>query len=140
MAAVDVTVKDTEVYLRGIISSLYILLTQLHDHQGPQTQKALVAEVKNLCQQLVQLSKTARRLSIKIPFDIIEYVEQSRNPDIYTREFVELIQRYNQELKGRVEAFAQFRDILGKEMMSAMPEIKDDVRQVVLATGGNVED
>ena len=59
--AMDVTVKDAEgehsklirmkpahnelVYLRGVISSLYILLTQLHDHQGPQTQKAIVAEM-----------------------------------------------------------------------------------------------
>ena len=47
--------------------------------------------------------------------------------------------RNNQQLKGRSEAFASFRDILGREMMSAIPDIKEDVREVVESTGGKVE-
>jgi mediator of RNA polymerase II transcription subunit 10 len=46
--------------------------------------------------------------------------------------------RYNQQLKGRSEAFAAFRDILGREMSSAMPEIRSEVQQVLEATGGKV--
>ncbi|TKA30227.1 Mediator of RNA polymerase II transcription subunit 10 [Friedmanniomyces endolithicus] len=89
--------------------------------------------------QPVMLSQTARRLPTRIPLDIIEYVEQTRNPDIYTREFVELVMRYNQQLRGRTEAFGNFRHILAREMASAIPEIKDDVNQVIEVTGGRVE-
>ena len=46
--------------------------------------------------------------------------------------------RYNQQLKGRSAAFAQFRDVLGREMMSAIPDIRDQVREVVRASGGQV--
>jgi len=99
----------------------------------------LTATSKQLIQNLVQLSQTARRLPTRIPLDIIEYVEQTRNPDIYTREFVELVMRYNQQLKGRTEAFGNFRDILAREMASAIPEIRNDVMQVVEITGGRVE-
>lgn len=47
--------------------------------------------------------------------------------------------RYNQEQKGRSEGCAQFRDILAREMMSAIPDIKDDVKRVVQASGGQVD-
>lgn len=93
---------------------------------------------KGLVQWLQSLSQTARRLPTHLPIEIIQYVENSRNPDIYTREFVELVMRYNQQQKGRSDAFAQFRDILGRELMSGIPDIKDDVKKVVEASGGRV--
>lgn len=88
---------------------------------------------KRLLHSLIQLSQTARRLPVHLPKDIINYVEQSRNPDIYTREFVELVMRYNQQLKGRSEAFSSFRDILAREMTSAIPDIAEDVKRVTEA-------
>lgn len=47
--------------------------------------------------------------------------------------------RYNQQQKGRSEAFAKFRDLLGEQMVGGIPEIKDDVRRVVQASGGRLE-
>ena len=75
----------------------------------------------------------------KLPLDIIQYVENSRNPDIYTREFVELVMKYNQQLKGRSDAFASFRDVLGAEMMGGIPDIREETRSIVQASGGRVE-
>jgi len=77
--------------------------------------------------------------TIQLPPEIIDYVDAARNPDIYTREFVELVQRGNQDLKGKAEAFASFRDILAREMRSAMPECRREVDRAVVATGGRVD-
>lgn len=77
-----------------------------------------------------------RLSSIQLPPEIIDYVDSARNPDIYTREFVELVQRGNQDLKGKREAFAGFRDVLAREMRSAMPECAGEVDRVVAVTGG----
>ncbi|KAL2866694.1 mediator complex subunit NUT2 [Aspergillus lucknowensis] len=74
--------------------------------------------------------------SIALPPEIIDYVDAARNPDIYTREFVELVQRGNQDLKGKKEAFASFRDVLAREMRGAMPEVRGEVEKVIRATGG----
>ena len=63
-------------------------------------------------------------------------MEDGRNPDIYTREFVELVQKGNQYLKGKAEAFASFRDVLAREIEGAMPEVRGEVRRVVEATSG----
>jgi mediator of RNA polymerase II transcription subunit 10 len=71
-----------------------------------------------------------------VPQELIQYVDSGRNPDIYTREFVEGARRSNQLMKGKVEAFGDFRDILAEQMAKANPELKDDIERVLDATGG----
>lgn len=66
----------------------------------------------------------------------MSYVDSARNPDIYTREFVELVKKGNKTVKGKSEAFGSFRDILAQEMASAIPDIKGEVDKVVEYTKG----
>lgn len=80
---------------------------------------------------------TAPDLKVNIPPEIIQYVDDSRNPDIYTREFVEMARRQNQLMKGKTEAFASFRDMLAETMLTSMPELKDYVLEAVSSTGGS---
>ena len=77
------------------------------------------------------LSNDASALPQQIPPEIIDYVDSGRNPDIYTREFVELVQKGNQYLKGRSEAFTGFRDALADEMVKAWPEMRNDVNNIL---------
>ncbi|KAL2753376.1 hypothetical protein ACRALDRAFT_1082994 [Sodiomyces alcalophilus JCM 7366] len=69
-----------------------------------------------------------------IPRELVQYVENGRNPDIYTREFVELVRRGNQLMRGKMRAFAALRDTLAGEMKKAMPEVAADVARVVEMT------
>lgn len=86
------------------------------------------------------LHSSSGDLDILIPQEVIQYVDDGRNPDIYTREFVELARRSNQLLKGRQEAFASFRDILATQMMAAMPGLRNDIKHILNMTGGNGAD
>ncbi|KAI7497961.1 hypothetical protein KC367_g5468 [Hortaea werneckii] len=130
------TIEEVDVHLRNIINSLYLLIMSIHDYQGAETLKSVTTEIKHLINLLVTTSRTARRLPTFIPVEIIGYVESTRNPDIYTRDFVELVMRYNQSLAGQSAGLAQFRDIFGKEIMSAIPELSKDVNEILVATGG----
>lgn len=134
------TLAQIDEQLKLIVQNLYNLIVQSLDHQGTLTEDAMKREIQSLIQNLVLLIRTAPSLPLEIPPDIIRYVEQARNPDIYTREFVELAQAQNQRLKGKSEAFAQLRDILAKEVMTAMPEVRNEVKRVVESTGGRVDD
>ncbi len=75
----------------------------------------------------------------QVPPEIIDYVDEGRNPDIYTREFVELVQKGNQFMKGKSEAFASFRDILAEEIVKNMPELNEDVTRVLEGRKGEEE-
>ncbi|KAL8863604.1 MAG: hypothetical protein Q9178_000286 [Gyalolechia marmorata] len=122
--AVDDQIKD-------VIQDLFQIQVATHNYAGPQTQQELVRLITRLAGSLATLSNDASALPDQIPPEIVDYVDSGRNPDIYTREFVELVQKSNQYLKGRSEAFTRFRDELAEEMVKAWPEMKTDVDNVL---------
>jgi mediator of RNA polymerase II transcription subunit 10 len=126
------------VHLRSIISNLFYVLVEAHDFKGQGTKDAMTGQIKDLIENLQDLSKTSRRLPTTVPLNLIQYVEGKRNPDVYKRQIVEMVQQYNQLQSGRSQAFTSFRDILGREMMSAIPDIREDVKLVLEASGGSV--
>jgi mediator of RNA polymerase II transcription subunit 10 len=91
-----------------------------------------------LIQKIASILRLTPHLNVQIPPDVIEYVQEGRNPDIYTREFVELAMRNNQRLRGKMDAFAKFRDVLAREVAGAVPALRADVEKVVVHTGGDV--
>ena len=72
---------------------------------------------------------------IELPPEILDYVDGGRNPDVYTREFVELVQRGNAVLNGKQEAFKSFSEIFAQELASAMPETQTEVERVMHNAG-----
>jgi mediator of RNA polymerase II transcription subunit 10 len=99
----------------------------------------MLAETSNLHAHLLALSRAARTLSIELPPEIVQYVEDGRNPDIYTREFAELAQRNNQKLKGKSEAFKAFARVLGREIGGGVPELRGVAEGVLVKTGVGLE-
>ena len=98
-----------------------------------------VAISHDLTGSLQSLTITSQNLNIQIPPEIVEYLEEGRNPDIYTREFVELVQKGNQYLKGKSEAFGSFRDILAEDIIKAWPEMEKNVRGIVRGQSRNAD-
>ncbi|GKZ18049.1 RNA polymerase II mediator complex subunit [Aspergillus brasiliensis] len=153
MAPVPLSTVDTD--LKDVIQHLFEIQSAVHGYLGPETQQELVRKIKNLTLALSTLSTHTSDNhpdaqsqspgnnsndppihSIQLPPEIIDYVDAARNPDIYTREFVELIQRGNQDLRGKKEAFGSFRDVLAREMRGAMPEVRGEVDRVLASFGG----
>jgi mediator of RNA polymerase II transcription subunit 10 len=96
--------------------------------------------IESLLTQLTNLINSAPNLNVSVPVEVINYVQEGRNPDIYTREFVELIMKLNQMHKGKTEAFGKFRNVLAREFVGAVPEMERPVRQVVESSGGKIAD
>lgn len=144
--------------VKNVLHDIFQVMTQIshYDASGRPSREPLVNDIQNLTESLKKVHTEAELLPpppdpassstitpntapsgyIGIPLPLIQYVEDGRNPDIYTREFVELVRRMNQLAKGKVHAFRSFRDILAHEMNSALPELRDDVQRVLENTGG----
>ncbi|RMJ15303.1 hypothetical protein CDV36_005021 [Fusarium kuroshium] len=135
---VDHNVLEQE--LKDVIQDLYQIMVQIatYDSVGRPSKEVLSNEIKTLSQSLqkVHISASPPNNLPSVPPELLEYVEHGRNPDIYTREFVELVRRGNQLMRGKRHAFETFRDTLAENMTTAMPELREDVAQVVEATGG----
>lgn len=140
--------KKTE-QLKDTIQDLYQILVQVTTYNATPsapTAPALADSVQALSHSLQRVHMTATAGAPpspdlpgalpKIPPELVQYVENGRNPDIYTREFVELVRRGNQLMKGKMNAFAQFRDVLADHVERGMPELREDVGRVL--EGGKV--
>ncbi|KAM0263045.1 hypothetical protein ACHAQJ_001424 [Trichoderma viride] len=142
MAPVDRIDHDgIEQQLKDVIQDFYRVMVQVstYDSMGVSSKEVLTKEIKTISTSLQHVHEAASppHLLPSVPPELLEYVENGRNPDIYTREFVELVRRGNQLMRGKVSAFGSFRDVLAEQMSSAMPELRDDVARVLEATGGN---
>ena len=42
-------------------------------------------------------------------------------------------------MKGKLEAFGSFRDVLAEAMVAGLPELRRDVLDVVVKTGGRAD-
>ena len=78
---------------------------------------------------------TASIQGTTIPGEILDYVDSGRNPDIYTRDFVEVVQKGNAILHGKQQAFGAFTRILGREMKLQMPETRSEVDRMLKSAG-----
>ncbi|KAK4135502.1 hypothetical protein BT67DRAFT_461783 [Trichocladium antarcticum] len=145
MAPLNADLQPVQENTKNVIQDLFQILAQVsnYDTAGRPSREALAQDIQSLSTSLHQIHHTASALPADltpgIPEPLVQYVENGRNPDIYTREFVELVRRLNQLTRGKTHAFRDFRDVLAREMRGALPELADDVRMVVAATGGETE-
>ncbi|GKT88213.1 mediator of RNA polymerase II transcription subunit 10 [Colletotrichum tofieldiae] len=120
------TPAELEQQLKDTIQDLYQIMVQVTTYNATPSNPSGPA----LSESVQALSQSLQR----IPPELVQYVENGRNPDIYTREFVELVRRGNQLMKGKMGAFAQFRDVLADHIERGMPELRDDVARVLEGT------
>ncbi|KAK6509585.1 RNA polymerase II mediator complex subunit [Arthrobotrys musiformis] len=126
---------DTE--LRNVIQSLYEIAVSTYRNDAPNPGDIVVGQFKDLITKFDHLQTAAQGVGdLSIPREVIGYVEHGRNPDIYTREFVELAIKQNQYLNGKQRAFQDFRDVLAEHINTAFPELRGDVDEVLENTGG----
>ena len=118
-----------------MIQTLYELTVAVSASATPEV---LSSNLQQLVSDFTRLSSTSEAVpdAVALPREVIQYVEDGRNPDIYTREFVELVVKENQGMKAKLKAFRDFRDELAAQMVVAFPELKGEVEKVLDGTGG----
>ncbi|KAG0683342.1 RNA polymerase II mediator complex subunit [Pichia californica] len=114
--------------ISSIIETFVHLGVQVHDFQGTEEAKlGLANHINKTILKLRDISCRNDLSNIIIPTDLLNYIQDGRNPDIYTREFVEVVRKINQYLNGKSLAFEKFRDILAASIKQEFPELTSEV-------------
>ncbi|KAJ8097901.1 transcription factor subunit Med10 of mediator complex-domain-containing protein [Lipomyces tetrasporus] len=124
--------------LRQVIETLIELAIGVHDYESvAQSKDAVIARVNLLTSQLSELASTAKESvsDVLVPREIVQYIEDGRNPNVYTREFVELLVKQNQFVNGKMRAMRDFRDVLAEQIRETYPELSNEVDVVLQNTG-----
>lgn len=120
-----------------IVESFIEVGVLVHDFQGTDNSSAsLTVRLNQAIEQLGTLSKYKQEelSTLPVPLDVLQYIEDGRNPNVYTREFVEATKKSNQHLRGKMVAFKQLRDILGGLIEGEFPELKEDIEDIYKRT------
>lgn len=126
--------------IQSLVESLIDLGVLVHDNQGTvQSQNALTQKTNQVVSQLSGLTDSPFTRQYPIPVDVLTYIEDGRNPDIYTREFVEVTAKFNAKLKGKMTAFSKLQDILGAKLVEEFPHLKEGVDDVSRRTKANTD-
>ncbi len=134
-------VKDTSsvhVTLKDIIQYLSEIQMQTHGYV-PETQNLMVDKMTDLAESLSRLQTlTSPRESpnnpihnVQVAPEIIDYVDDGRNPDIFTRDFVENVQRGNAVINGKQQAFRDFTEIYAQALKEGIPGTSRQVDKVM---------
>lgn len=128
---VNQKVPQVQEDLSSIIETLLYLGVQVHDFQSTQDAKVgLSNHINKLLSQLQNLNKKDTS-NILIPSDILQYIQDGRNPDIYTREFIEVVRKLNQFNNGKSQAFSKFHEILSSSIKQEFPELTTDIDKII---------
>lgn len=129
---------ETTEKLQILIENLINVGAGIHDTPGTQQSfQALTYGFNEIIHQLGELNSDPRLDKYPIPIDVMNYIEDGRNPDIYTREFIEVNARSNARLKGRMQEFGKLRNILGDKVAAEYPELNDIIKDIKERTSGN---
>jgi hypothetical protein len=96
--------QELENQLRQTIETLVEISLLVHDTTGSQENKeGLIEQMDTLVKEFQRLKEI--KCDKQIPIDVIDYIDQGRNPDVYTREFVELLLKQNQFIHGKMDIY-----------------------------------
>ncbi|QLG72247.1 hypothetical protein HG535_0C06010 [Zygotorulaspora mrakii] len=124
----------------AIIESFIELGVSVYDFPG--TSEATQGMITNLKRNVDRLSKLNQKSNdpesqlnnVNVPIEVVQYIEDGRNPDIYTREFVEAIRRSNQYQRAKMQGLKQLRDSLAEKIAEEFPDLEPSVQNIVKRT------
>lgn len=138
----DTPLAATADQLLALVESFIELGVLVHDNQGTiQSHTALTHKTNQVISQLSGITASPFTHQYPVPADVIAYIEDGRNPDIYTREFIEVTAKSNARLKSKMLGFGQLRDVLGEKLGKEFPGLVDSIedikRRTLERTGGD---
>lgn len=128
--------------IKDVIQNLFTLQQHVRQFQ-PEHQEGVTRQVENVAKSLSTLDEIVTDPSnplhnIRVAPEIIEYVDDARNPDIFSREFVELVQRGNSVLNGKQRAFRGFSGVFAKRLKESFEGLDEEV-DLVMGNAGMEE-
>ncbi|ORX85120.1 hypothetical protein BCR32DRAFT_265871 [Anaeromyces robustus] len=104
-----------------LINTLYNLNVIVYDFQPSSTQ-VLHNKINEVVEELKDLDDIKENIDIKIPQELLDDIEQGKNPDIFTNNLIKATVSQNQNTNGKIEAMKLLSNTLQKNIQNILPE------------------
>ncbi|XP_072303804.1 mediator of RNA polymerase II transcription subunit 10 [Eucyclogobius newberryi] len=113
---------NLEEHLEKFIENIRQLGIIVSDFQ-PSSQAGLNQKLNFMISGLQDVEKCRQQLhEINVPLEVFEYIDQGRNPQLYTKECLERALARNEQVKGKIDTMTKFKSLLISELSKVFPE------------------
>ncbi|KAI8491184.1 PREDICTED: mediator of RNA polymerase II transcription subunit 10-like [Branchiostoma belcheri] len=89
----------------------------------PQGQPVLNQKIHAMITGMQEIDRCKAQLQdVQVPLEVFEYIDQGRNPQLYTKDCMEKSLAKNEQVKGKIDALKKFRSQLMLELDKVFPE------------------
>ncbi|XP_073052112.1 mediator of RNA polymerase II transcription subunit 10b-like isoform X2 [Primulina eburnea] len=110
----------------GILHQLYLTVSSFN----VAAQLPLLQRMNTLVSELDNMTKLAENCNIQIPMDVINLIDDGKNPDEFTRNVLNGCIAKNQIAKGKTDAFKGLRRHLLEELDLTFPDEVEAYREI----------
>lgn len=123
---------DLENNLNALLESLLEACIVINDFQ-PESTDLMYQKVNEIVQHYRSIDNIKDGLTTHVPLDVINLIDEAKNPDLFNRDFVDRLAAENQFTNGKVSAVADLRDVFAKELSEQFPHLRQEVEKTVSA-------
>ncbi|KAA8548374.1 hypothetical protein F0562_000058 [Nyssa sinensis] len=134
--ATETTMDDPKQNLNQVINSIQKTLGLLHQLYltvssfNAASQLPLLQRLNSLVLELDNMMKLSEKCNIQVPMEVLNLIDDGKNPDEFTRDVINSCIARNQTTKGKTDAFKGLRRHLLEELEQAFPDEVESYREI----------
>ncbi|KAG0093637.1 Mediator of RNA polymerase II transcription subunit 10 [Podila epicladia] len=129
-AASEETRQDLELKLKELIECLLELSITVYDFQ-PESNSLVHQKIQELISQISDIDAFKDKLDIMVPMEVLSFIEDGKNPDLFTKSFIECVAGENQFTNGKITAMKSFESSLTQNLGAVFPEEMDEYQDIL---------
>ncbi|KAG6433430.1 hypothetical protein SASPL_105044 [Salvia splendens] len=144
-AAAATSVDDPKQNLTQVINSIQKTLALLHQlyltvsSYNVGSQLPLLQRMNNLVLELDNMTRLAEKCNSQVPMEVLNLIDDGKNPDEFTRDMLNGCIAKNQITKGKTDAFKGLRRHLLEELEQVFPAEVETYREIRSASAAEAK-
>ncbi|CAH3042762.1 mediator of RNA polymerase II transcription subunit 10-like isoform X1 [Pocillopora verrucosa] len=97
----------------------------------PGSQGVLNQKINSMIDNMREIEKCKAHVQdVEVPLEVFEYIDQGRNPQLYTKDCLEKALEKNQQVNGKIDAYKNFKSLLVDELSKHFPKEIDEYQNI----------
>ncbi|KAK1592937.1 hypothetical protein Q3G72_032920 [Acer saccharum] len=110
----------------GLLHQLYLTVSSFNSA----SQLPLLQRLNSLVTELDNMVKLSEKCDIQVPVEVLNLIDEGKNPDEFTKDVINSCIAKNQVTKGRTDAFKSFRKHHLEELERTFPDEVESYREI----------
>ncbi|XP_040988048.1 mediator of RNA polymerase II transcription subunit 10b-like [Juglans microcarpa x Juglans regia] len=119
----------------GLLHQLYLTVSSFN----AASQLPLLQRLNSLVMELDNMVKITEKCNIQVPMEVLNLIDDGKNPDEFTRDVINSCISKNQITKGKTDAFKGLRRHLLEELEQAFPDKVESYREIRAASAAELK-